>query len=121
MARLFLLAVALAISMPAAAQADLSGKWSGAEWGDVTLERIGAVSYAGTYSTTFKKDVGRVTFSLVAGKYEGKWWEGTFRIGTLTLEASRDGRSLSGVWTTSSASSINPGEPKSAQLRWTRK
>ena len=117
------LAIALAwfISLPALAQTDLSGKWSAGDWGEVTLERIGPVSYAGTYSSTFKKDTGRLTFSHVAGKYEGKWWEGTFRIGTLTLEASQDGRTLSGVWTTSAASSINPGEPKTAQLRWTRR
>lgn len=123
MLRNLVASLAIGFSPFAAAQTstDLSGRWDGGEWGEVQLERIGPVSYAGTYAATFKKDIGRVTFSQVAGKYEGKWWEGAVRIGTLSLEGSSDGRTLSGTWTTSSASSIKPGEPKSAQLRWTRK
>jgi hypothetical protein len=100
---------------------DLSGKWSGDDWGEVVLERIGPVSYAGTYSTTHGRDTGRITISYVAGKYEGKWWEGTFRLGTITLQASENGRVLTGTWSSSPASTINPGEPKSAALKWIKK
>jgi hypothetical protein len=100
---------------------DLSGKWAAGDWGEVVLERIGPVSYAGTYSSTYGKDTGRVTFSFVAGKYEGKWWEGTVRLGTVTLQPSEDGRVFTGTYSTSPASTIKPGEPKSASIRWTKK
>lgn len=100
---------------------DLSGRWNGNDWGEVVLERIGPVSYAGTYSGTNGKDVGRVTFSYVAGQFEGKWWEGGFRLGTLTLQGSDDGRTLTGTYSTSPASTIKPGEPKSASIKWAKK
>lgn len=100
---------------------DLSGKWAAGDWGEVVLERIGPVSYAGTYSSTYGKDTGRVTVSFVAGKYEGKWWEGAVRLGTVTLEASEDGGVLTGTYSTSPASTIKPGEPRSASFRWTKK
>ncbi|MFH1983756.1 MAG: hypothetical protein ABIL58_18095 [Pseudomonadota bacterium] len=99
---------------------DLSGRWSG-DWGEVVLERIGPVSYAGTYSSTHGKDVGRMTFSHVAGNYEGKWWEGTFRMGVITLQVSDDGRVLTGLWSASPASTINPGQPIQSSCRWTKK
>lgn len=107
--------LAFAQSLP-----DLSGKWSG-DWGEVVLERIGPVSYAGTYSDTYGRDTGRITFSYVAGKYEGKWWEGTFRLGTVTLQASENGLVLTGIWSSSPASTINPGEPKAASFKWIKK
>lgn len=98
---------------------DLSGNWNG-DWGEIVLERIGPVSYVGTYSDTYGKAVGRITFSFVAGKYEGKWWEGTFRMGVITLQASADGRVLTGTWSASPASTIKPGKPKQASFRWNK-
>ena len=99
---------------------DLSGNWSG-DWGTVTLKRIGPISYTGTYSDTYGKDTGKITFSLVDEKYEGKWWEGTFRLGTITLQASEDGRLLTGIWSACPSSTIKPGEPKQATLKWIKK
>ena len=113
--------VSLTTSIFAQALPDLSGKWAAGGWGEVVLERIGPVSYAGTYSSTYGKDTGRVTFSFVAGKYEGKWWEGTVRLGTITVDSSEDGRLLTGTYSTSPASTIKPGEPKSDSFRWAKK
>jgi hypothetical protein len=109
------------VSALAQSQPDFSGNWSGGEWGEVVLERIGPVSYAGTYSSTYGKHTGRVAFSYVAGNFEGKWWEGTARLGTVTLQPSEDGRVLTGTYSTSPASTIKPGEPKSASLKWVKK
>jgi len=105
---------------PAQQPANLNGTWTG-DWGQVELESIGPLSYVGTYSDTYGKDVGRLTFSFVDGKYEGKWWEGTYRLGPITLAASEDGNTLTGTWSASPASTINPGEPGQAAFRWTRK
>jgi hypothetical protein len=111
----------LALAMNEESLPDISGKWTGKGWGEVILEKIGPVSYAGTYSDTHKRDVGRITFSFVAGKFEGKWWEGDYRLGPVTLEASQDGRTITGRWSASPASIINPGKPSSETLRWNKK
>lgn len=68
---------------------DLTGSWNGVDWGEVVLERIGRVSYVGTYSDTYGKDAGRITFSFVAGKYEGKWWGGYVPRGCVNITSFR--------------------------------
>lgn len=110
------------LEMKDASSTDLSGTWDGHEgWKQIKIWNTGANSYEGTYEQTYGHATGRITFSLAsANLFKGKWWEGTFRSGTLTLSVSNNGNTLSGTWTTDSTCSINPGQPPSGTLNWTR-
>lgn len=102
--------------------ADLSGTWQGDDWGTVILRRAKDGAFEGTYTDTFGKDVGRIAvkWSAASKRYEGTWGEGKFRFGRIALEAPRDGKTISGAWTTDPNCEHQPGVPSLASLRWRR-
>lgn len=91
----------------------LSGKWTGIDWGNVTLDGLN-----GTYSDTYGTAPGLIHLTAQTnGTYSGTWSEGTLRFGT--LEVRFDGPdALTGTWT------ADPKSKKKAKdgdrIRWTR-
>jgi hypothetical protein len=100
---------------------DLSGRWRGVWWGAVTLRRVAGDSYAGTYTDTYGKDVGRLWlwYSRRSGAFEGFWSEGAYRFGRLAVRVP-DGKSASGTFSASAGCEHRPGWPVAQAFRWTR-
>ncbi len=94
-------------SEPATASApDLTGSWDGSQhasrnddWGDLNVKAT-PDGYIGTYSGTFNKQLGSITFkSTTEGRYHGLWWESNLkRYGSLELAVSKDANSLQVEW-----------------------
>ena len=91
----------------------LSGSWTGADWGTVILDGL-----SGTYPGTYGDVPGQI--HLIAqkdGTYSGKWAEGTLRFGTLELKFKK-ADTLTGCW------KADPKCEKKAEegglIRWTR-
>jgi RNA polymerase sigma factor (sigma-70 family) len=101
---------------------DLGGTWQGDEWGTVVLRPTKDGGFAGTYTDTFGKDVGRIAvrWTPASRRCEGTWSEGRFRFGRIALEAAQDGEAISGAWTTDPRCEHQPGVPSLASLRWRR-
>jgi serine/threonine-protein kinase len=99
---------------------DISGRWSGPEWGTVILKEIDGGIYGGTYSDTVSKQPGeiRVTWSRVERRFNGTWREGNDRFGELSIRLV-DGE-IRGALTTDARSKINPATPRLADLFWVR-
>jgi hypothetical protein len=101
---------------------DFSGTWQGEGWGTVVLRTTNKGEFAGTYTDTFGKDVGRITvrWTTASRRYEGTWSEGNYRFGRIALEAAKDGATISGAYTTDPKCEHQPGVPSLASLRWSR-
>jgi len=99
---------------------DIAGKWTGPEWGDVTLHQKAPGEYEGTYTDTFKKMPGSIQlkWSRLEGRYKGTWREGEQRSGKLVVRLVED--QIRGAWTTDKESLIDPGTPELADLLWKR-
>ena len=99
---------------------DLSGRWEGTWWGVVVLRRDGD-GYAGTYTDTYGKDVGRLRlwFDRRTGRFEGVWWEGRYRFGRLRLSVA-GGRSAEGCYGADPGCELRPGWPATQAFRWVR-
>lgn len=106
------------------AATDLDGQWDGArhpnpndDWGAVNLKSTEA-GFIGTYSDTFNKQLGSVTFtSAGVGKLQGLWWESDLkRYGSFVLEVSQDGRSITVHW-----KALSEGGARSGKSMWKRK
>jgi hypothetical protein len=103
---------------------DLTGAWDGDagqadDWGEVNLKLIEG-GYIGTYSATFNKQLGSVTFERTGeGKYKGRWWESDLkRYGTCELEVSKDGGTVTMTW---KALDDRKGGEKGGKSTWKRK
>jgi hypothetical protein len=106
---------------PEAARAeekDLSGAWNGdaggeKEWGEIKLKST-EDGYIGTYSDTFNRQLGSLTFKRVGERrYKGLWWESSLKhYGSFELEASQDGRTITVNW------KALDGRTKSARSTW---
>lgn len=112
------------IRSEAASAPDLTGSWDGAQhesrnddWGDLNVKATPA-GYIGTYSDTFNKQLGSITFkSTGASRYEGLWWESDLkRYGSFVLVATKDAREISVEWKTHS-----PGGSQNGKSKWKRK
>ncbi len=99
---------------------DISGRWTGEEWGEVALEQKEPGTYHGTYSDTFGKEVGglELTWSRIERRFKGTWREGKNRFGKISVRMVGD--EIRGAWTTNDASRIQPGNPELADLTWKR-
>jgi hypothetical protein len=99
---------------------DLSGGWSGADWGVVTLRRAGE-GFEGTYTGTYGKDVGRIRlwFSSRSGTFEGVWSEGRYRFGRVSVRMS-SGKSAEGSYNADAKCEYNPGSPAALAFQWAR-
>lgn len=105
----------------AAPALDLSGRWNGGDWGNVDLVKTESGDYTGTYSQTNGVDTGRLSLRCLSGtSYEGTWWEGAYRSGSLSIKVAEDGRSAGGTWSADNRCSHNPGNPQNAALEWRR-
>ena len=104
----------------ASAPPDISGQWTGAEWGNVILEEKQTGEYAGTYTDTFggKPGTMQVKWSRLEHRFNGTWQEGNDRNGKISVRLV-DGQ-IRGAWTTSKESEINAGTPDMADLLWVR-
>ena len=62
---------------------DISGEWTGPEWGQVVLKKITDKEYTGTYADTFGKEPGdiQLKWSWVEQRFIGTWKEGDDRVG----------------------------------------
>jgi hypothetical protein len=87
-----------------AKEKDLSGTWDGdaareRDWGVVKLKAT-ADGYIGTYSDTFNRQPGSLTFKRTGDRrYKGLWWESSLkRYGSFELAASTDGRTITFGW-----------------------
>ena len=98
---------------------DISGDWSGDEWGKVILKQTAAGEYTGTYDVV-GKDPGKfeVNWSRIERRYNGKWSEGKDRFGDISIRLVDD--EIRGGWTTNRKSKTNPATPALADLLWVR-
>jgi serine/threonine-protein kinase len=99
---------------------DISGRWSGEDWGQVTLARSAAGEYTGTFSDTVSKRPGKITlrWSRIERRFNGTWSEGEARFGQLSIRLA-DGE-IRGALTTDPGSTVNPATPRLADLLWKR-
>lgn len=99
---------------------DISGQWTGDDWGTVTLKQTASAEYEGTYTDTLGKEAGKIElkWSRIERQYTGDWSEGKSRFGKISVRQAGD--EIRGAWTTDRKSQINPGTPGLAPLTWTR-
>jgi serine/threonine protein kinase len=99
---------------------DISGQWTGEDWGTVTLKQTAPAEYEGTYTDTFGKEAGKIElkWSRIERQYTGDWSEGKSRFGKISVR--QVGDEIRGAWTADRKSRINPGTPGLAPLTWTR-
>jgi serine/threonine-protein kinase len=99
---------------------DISGRWSGEDWGQVTLAATAAGEYTGTFSDTVSKQPGKLSlrWSRIERRFNGTWSEGEARFGQLSIRVT-DGE-IRGALTTDAASTVNPATPRLADLTWKR-
>ena len=98
---------------PQAGSFEVAGSWSG--WGVVVLNADGS----GTYTDTFKTGPGRMQLRRTGDRsYEGTWGESNQRFGTLTIELSPDGRTITGNWTPDP--SVTVGSKEGGAIAWGR-
>ena len=108
----------LGICLLSAAPPDITGEWSGEEWGQILLTKGDAGEYTGTYSDTVGKPPGEIQlkWSRIERRFNGIWREGEDRFGELSLRLT--GNEIRGALTTDPKSKINPATPRLADLTW---
>ncbi len=115
MVAFLVLTSAPAVAQPPATLAQLAGAWTSSDWGTIELSAAGSGSYSSTYGT----GAGRFSLRPIGGRrFSGTWGESAQRHGTLTLELSLDGRTLTGTWTPDPSCTI--GTMMGGTLVWTR-
>jgi len=99
---------------------DISGRWTGDEWGQVVLEEKQTGTYEGTYTDTFGTQAGelQLQWSRIERRFKGTWREGEDRYGKISVRMLDD--RIRGAWTTNEKSRINPANPELADLLWVR-
>jgi protein involved in polysaccharide export with SLBB domain len=99
---------------------DISGHWSGEDWGQVVLTQTAAGQYAGTYTETIGKAPGKIElkWSRIERRFNGSWSEAEDRFGDLSVRLVD--HDIRGALTTDPKSKINPATPRLADLNWTR-
>lgn len=99
---------------------DITGDWTGEEWGQVRLKKSGDAEYVGTYTDTVGKTPGtlEVRWSRIERQFKGKWREGDDRFGKISLRLK--GVELRGSYTTAAESKVNPATPEQSDLTWVR-
>jgi len=99
---------------------EIGGRWQGEGWGDVTLTKVAAGDYRGTYNDTFGKQPGAIvlTWSRLENQYKGTWREGKDRFGKISLRKYES--EIRGAWTTNKHARINGGTPELSDLTWKR-
>lgn len=95
--------------------AQLAGTWASGDWGSIVLQPDGTGSYSSTYGT----GAGRLSLRALGGRrFAGSWGESSQRHGTLTIEVSTDGRTITGTWTPDPNCTL--GTTTGGTLTWTR-
>ena len=99
---------------------DISGQWTGDEWGQVVLKKTDDTDYTGTYTDIVGKPPGELhlKWSRIERRFNGTWREGEDRFGELSVR--KVGDEIHGALTTDPKSKINPATPRLADLTWTR-
>ncbi len=99
---------------------DISGEWSGEEWGTVALKQTNAGEYAGTYTENIGPNPCkiRLKWSETEGRFNGTWSEGEDRFGELSIRLVGD--EIRGALTTDPKSRISHARPRLADVTWTR-
>ncbi len=99
---------------------DISGTWNSDEWGQVTLQQVSNGKYEGEYTDTYGEQPGSINlkWSRLEKRFNGKWRDGERRFGKISIRMVED--ELRGAWTTNKKVDINPGNPRLADLAWTR-
>jgi uncharacterized protein (TIGR03067 family) len=99
---------------------DISGQWTGNEWGQVVLKKMPKDHYTGTYTDTFGAEPGKIAlkWSRIERRFNGTWREGKDRFGKLSVRLVGD--EIRGAHTTDRDSKISPGIPRLADLAWRR-
>jgi len=112
-----LIVLVAALAAPALAQvAQISGSWTGLDWGTIELRADGT----GTYSSTYGPGAGRMAVrSIGPRRFAGTWGESSQRHGTFTFELAADGRTILGSWTPDPGCTI--GTMTGGELTWTRR
>ena len=79
----------LAVVLSATEPPDISGEWSGEEWGHVVLKKTTDTEYTGTWSETIGKPPGQIhlKWSRIERRFNGTWREGEDRFGDLVAFA----------------------------------
>ena len=99
---------------------DISGQWTGDEWGRVALKATEAGELEGTFTETIGKESGviQLKWSRIERRYNGTWKDGDDRFGDLSVRLVAD--EIRGAFTTDAKSKINPATPNLSDLQWTR-
>lgn len=99
----------------------LGGSWEEPNWGTVILRpTANARGYEGTYSSTFGKDVGRlsVSYNPRSRTFEGTWNEGKYRFGRVSVRVGQSGKSAGGSYNADAKCEFAPGEPARYEFTW---
>ena len=109
-----------AFMMATAEPSNISGEWTGDDWGKVVLKPTASAEYLGTYTDTVGKEAGKIElkWSRIERRYNGTWSEGKDRFGEISVH--QVGDEIRGAWTTNRKSEINPRTPALADLLWVR-
>ncbi len=93
---------------------DISGHWSGEDWGRVVLTQAAPGQYTGTYTDTVAKGPGKIElkWSRIERQFNGTWSEGDDRFGTLSVRLVNN--EILCALTTDPASKVNPATPRLA-------
>jgi galactose mutarotase-like enzyme len=102
---------------------DISGRWQGEGWGQLTLKQIRPGEYTGTYTDTVNKEKEPGTIELkwsrIERRFNGAWREGDDdRFGDLSIRLVDN--EIRGALTTDAQSKINPATPRLADFACTR-
>lgn len=101
---------------------DLTGSWSGTEWGVVRLAKSKSGEYEGAYSDTYGPRPGqiRLAWSAKEARFVGTWREGRDRFGELAVKLLAGGKSADGHHSADPSCKINGGSPMRASFQWKR-
>ena len=94
---------------------NISGSWSGADWGNVVIKD----NVAGSYTSTFNGQLGSFELQKITEQtYKGKWGESDGkRYGIFSLGVSKAGQTIAVTWDALDDSN----RPRSGKSTWRRK
>ena len=99
---------------------EIAGKWTGEEWGAVTLTATSPGQYEGSYADPSRHRSGtlQLQWSRVERRFNGTWQEGDGQSGKISIRLV--GNEIRGAWTSGRKSRMESGTPRLADLLWVR-
>jgi WD40 repeat protein len=99
---------------------DITGDWTGENWGRVVLKKGTGDEYTGRYGDSSGKAPGelQLKWSRIERRFNGSWREGADQFGNLSVRLVGD--EIRGARTNDANSDLHPTAPRLGELSWTR-